>query len=275
MEKEKKSKAILFAILFVPIYFGIQFLVGAIGGIVIAVVSGATDAATIQALMAEAMPTITFITEVALIVAFGLWYYLASVKKDKLSGTYESGFKKVANVNTLIFIVLLTLATYFLVLLISTVVAALVPSFGEIFGNMMNLAMGSDVLGYLSVMLLAPIAEELAFRGVLLKNSKRSFGFIGCLVINAIVFSVIHANPLQSIYVIPMGLMLAYLAYRYNSIIPSMIAHIINNSFSVIMSKFIKVDISIVVNIVLFVVFCALTFIFTKATSSKNESVEC
>ena len=120
MEKEKKSKAILFAILFVPIYFGIQFLVGAIGGIVIAVVSGATDAATIQALMAEAMPTITFITEVALIVAFGLWYYLASVKKNKLSGTYESGFKKVANVNTLIFIVLLTLATYFLVLLIST-----------------------------------------------------------------------------------------------------------------------------------------------------------
>ena len=275
MKKEKKSKAILFAILFILIYFGIQLLVGAVGGIIAAVTSGATDPAALQAIMAEIMPTITFITEIVLIVAFGLWYYLSSVKKDKANGTYESGFKKVADVKPLIFIVLLTFATYFLVLFISTTVNALVPAFGESFGNMMNLAMGTDILGYLSVMLLAPIAEEFAFRGVLLKNSKRSFGFIGCLVLNAIVFSIIHANPLQSIYVIPMGVMLAYLAYRYNSVVPSMIAHIINNSFSVIMSKFFNVDLSVVANIILLVVFCALTVLFTKATASKTESIEC
>ena len=275
MKKEKKSKAILFAILFILIYFGIQLLVGAVGGIIAAVSSGVIDPAGLQAIMAEIMPTITFITEIALIVIFGLWYYLSSVKKDKANGTYESGFKKVADVKTLIFIVLLTFATYFLVLFISTTVNTLVPSFGESFGNMMNLAMGTDILGYLSVMLLAPIAEEFAFRGVLLKNSKRSFGFIGCLILNAIVFSVIHANPLQSIYVIPMGLMLAYLAYRYNSVVPSMIAHTINNSFSVIVSRIFNVDLSVVANIILLVVFCALTVLFTKATSSKSESIEC
>ena len=274
MKKDTKLKAILFAVLFIVIYFAIQLVIGGIGGSIVAIASGVTDPAAMQLLLSEIMPTLTFITEIMLLVVFGLWYYIAYVKKDKAAGTYESGFKKLANPKTFIFVVLLTFATYFFVILIATAVQTLAPSLGESFGNMMNLAMGDDILGYLSVMLLAPIAEEFAFRGILLKRSKLSFGMVGCLVLNAIVFAIIHANPYQSIYVIPMGAMLAYLAYKFNSVVPSTLAHIINNSFSVIMSSFLNVDMSVVVNLLLLVVFCGLTVLSAKANTQKNESLE-
>lgn len=36
-------------------------------------------------------------------------------------------------------------------------------------------------------------------------------------------------DPMQSIYVLPLGFVFAYLAYKYDSVIPAIIAHILNN----------------------------------------------
>ena len=276
MKKGSKRNAILFAVLFIVIFFAIQIVVAAIGSIIATILSGITDANEIQAYIVSITPVITFITEIIMIVVFGAWYYLAFVKKDKAEGIYESGFRKIANVKGLCFIVVLAIAGYFLVLLISTVVGKLFPSFGELFNSIMGLTIGEDsMIGYITVMLLAPIAEELAFRGVLLKKSKQAFGFVGCVVINTIAFSLIHANPMQMIYVIPLGIVLTYLAYRYNSVVPSTIAHIINNSMSIILALVMNVEITPVLNIVLLVVFAGLTALAAKFNPNKEESLEC
>ena len=100
----------------------------------------------------------------------------------------------------------------------------------------MGLTIGeNDIMGYIAVMLAAPIAEELAFRGVILKKLKDSFGLVGCVIISALLFGIMHLNPMQSIYVLPMGAMFAFVAYKYDSVIPAIVAHILNNCIGIIL----------------------------------------
>jgi membrane protease YdiL (CAAX protease family) len=71
--------------------------------------------------------------------------------------------------------------------------------------------------------------EEILFRGSILNRSKRAFGAIGCIVLSTLMFSFMHMNIVQGLYVIPMGLFWGYIAYRYKSVIPCVICHFINN----------------------------------------------
>lgn len=93
--------------------------------------------------------------------------------------------------------------------------------------------------GYLSIALLAPVAEELVFRGAIQKTAVRYYeGKFGktnrahwvAIVISAALFAAIHGNPAQIPHALLVGLLLGWLCYRSGSIIPGIIVHWVNNS---------------------------------------------
>jgi membrane protease YdiL (CAAX protease family) len=88
--------------------------------------------------------------------------------------------------------------------------------------------------------LLPAISEELVFRGVL----TRAFGrraWLG-IVVSAVVFSLYHLDPPQMLGVFPLGLALGFLAVRARSIIPGMIAHLLNNAIVLVLQRVTIVD---------------------------------
>ena len=253
----------------------LNLIVMVIGGAqtILAVANGvvANDQIELTNYFISTMAVAQFIAEIICIVVLGFWYYKAFVKKAKSQGTYESGFKKIASIKDIAFIVSMTLTFYFLDSIIASVVMTLVPGSGELFGALMNsITSGNVIAGMLTVMLLGPIAEELAFRGVMLQTTKKGFGIVGCIVVTAIMFGIMHMNPVQTIYAIPIGAALAFIAYKYNSLVPAMIAHVLNNSLSVILSKLVS-ELNEVVCVIMIVVFGALSIFLYKQLPARQE----
>lgn len=100
---------------------------------------------------------------------------------------------------------------------------------------------GANVFMYFYACLLGPVLEELLYRGVLLQ-SMRKYNERFAIFLSAVIFGLMHQNYQQFILAFLIGIPLAVIAVKYNSIIPSIITHIIVNTTasvsSVIMQYF-------------------------------------
>ena len=86
---------------------------------------------------------------------------------------------------------------------------------------------GDSISMFLYMGLLAPIAEEILFRGLLLRML-RPYGKRFAILSTAFLFGIFHGNIIQSPYAFLVGLVLGYVALEY-SIGWSMVLHTINN----------------------------------------------
>lgn len=96
--------------------------------------------------------------------------------------------------------------------------------------------MGQNVWGVLSIVIIAPVLEELLFRGAieshLLQVWKNPWGGI---LVSAFIFGAIHGNPAQIPFAMLLGILLGWLYYRTGSLILCMLFHFLNNATSVIL----------------------------------------
>ncbi|SFO70088.1 CPBP family intramembrane glutamic endopeptidase [Prevotella sp. tf2-5] len=97
----------------------------------------------------------------------------------------------------------------------------------------------SNYWGYLAIGLLAPLAEEIVFRGAILRtllewNNRQP---VGPIMISAVLFSLIHMNPAQMPYAFLAGFLLGWMYWRTGSILPGMAYHWANNSVAYILFR--------------------------------------
>ena len=76
-------------------------------------------------------------------------------------------------------------------------------------------------------LILAPVAEELIFRGVIFQVL-RKYGRVFAIVASALLFGIYHGNLPQGIFAFVIGILFAYITAEY-SICWSMLIHIFNN----------------------------------------------
>ncbi len=79
------------------------------------------------------------------------------------------------------------------------------------------------------------ILEEMAFRGVILKNLL-PYGKGGAIIISSILFGATHITPPQAIFATGFGILLGICYEKTRSLIVPMIIHFINNSIAVLIS---------------------------------------
>ena len=93
-----------------------------------------------------------------------------------------------------------------------------------------------DRMGYFIIGLLAPLTEEMVFRGAVLKSllQWKQNPWVG-IVISAILFALIHMNPVQMPHAFLVGLLLGWMYYRTDSIIPGVVYHWVNNTVAYVM----------------------------------------
>ncbi len=98
------------------------------------------------------------------------------------------------------------------------------------------------ILSVIRVALIAPVCEELLFRGSVLSSlgvtgnisSRRRIPFM--VVTCGLLFALIHMNPLQTVYQFMFGCALAYITVRFGNIIPAIIMHALNNAIGFVLS---------------------------------------
>jgi membrane protease YdiL (CAAX protease family) len=81
---------------------------------------------------------------------------------------------------------------------------------------------------------LAPLVEELTFRGYLLTSLRTRHGPPAAIALSALFFAIIHLDPVRFAPVLFLGALFGWLAWRSGSIWPAVVAHAINNGLGVL-----------------------------------------
>lgn len=122
------------------------------------------------------------------------------------------------------------------------VLSSLLISFLECFGiniKTISVDFGDSIYSILATVLvmpvLAPIFEELLFRGTIYRNTE-PMGQWFAIILNAIMFGLWHANGAQSIYTFVLGAMSSILIAKTRSVFPSIILHFLFNIVGTIQS---------------------------------------
>lgn len=96
----------------------------------------------------------------------------------------------------------------------------------------------SNYWGYVVIGLLAPLAEEVVFRGAILRQLLTTrMSPYGAIAISAALFALIHMNPAQIPYAFLAGWLLGWMYWRTGSILPGMAYHWANNSVAYIIYR--------------------------------------
>jgi len=85
--------------------------------------------------------------------------------------------------------------------------------------------------------LVPAVCEELLFRGVLARALGRPLRLAAAAAISAVVFSAYHLSLAQALPTLTLGFVLALIAIRADSVLPTMIAHALNNALAILMSR--------------------------------------
>lgn len=84
-------------------------------------------------------------------------------------------------------------------------------------------------VGWPSIVLGAPLSEELLFRGLILGGFLQRYGPSKGILYSTLLFALIHMNPWQLPIALLAGLFLGWLTVRTGSLWPAVFAHFLNN----------------------------------------------
>ncbi|QDP86521.1 CPBP family intramembrane metalloprotease [Chryseobacterium sp. SNU WT5] len=142
------------------------------------------------------------------------------------------------------------LMTYFLIfpmmfgmMLIAEFVTMQIPTSGPVFGEMYRYfsklmdQMSSDPATLiLLAVILAPIFEEIVFRGIIMKGLiNKGMKPKKAIIIAAVVFGLVHANPWQFVGAVLLGLVLGLVYYKTKSLLLPILLHAFNNLISALL----------------------------------------
>lgn len=86
-----------------------------------------------------------------------------------------------------------------------------------------------------AVVVLAPLAEELLFRGVFLRGLTERLGIVASAVISGFIFSAYHLDPVGFLPRFEIGIVLALLVWKSGSLWPAIAAHLTNNALAMLL----------------------------------------
>jgi uncharacterized protein len=92
------------------------------------------------------------------------------------------------------------------------------------------------VLAVVAAILMAPLVEEVVFRGVLYQGLKRRMGLWPAALVSALLFAVVHVEVQQPIYssgFVLLGILFAWTMHRFGSLVVPLVAHATFNATSV------------------------------------------
>jgi membrane protease YdiL (CAAX protease family) len=93
---------------------------------------------------------------------------------------------------------------------------------------------GNLGISLLLLAVLAPLVEELVFRGLVYGWITGRWGSLAGLIVSSVAFAAAHYEPAHVVLVLPLGFLFGWLRRRTDSLLPSLFAHIMNNGFALI-----------------------------------------
>ncbi len=179
------------------------------------------------------------------LLVFGRWYARVFIApfRGRGSGTHPRGF----SFHTIVAILFLAVGLQYTTQFIVTVTATLRPDWLTAYNTLMQDAGYSNASIFLIVYsaLLAPIAEELVFRGLIFRYARYALPFWLANIWQALLFGLVHGNFIQGIYAFALGLFLGFVVHRGHGIKYSIPVHILFNIIGLFYSGLIQLTLNL------------------------------
>lgn len=185
------------------------------------------------------------------ICAFGMWYY------GKCDGDFKPDVHRTFNAPLIISIIVLVPGAQFCANYICALIQYVAPSIWDNYEKLVETSgLGSiNALMVVYSVLLAPICEELIFRGVTLKLFKVSVPFWFANIMQAFLFGLFHLNWVQGCYAFVLGLLLGFVCEKGRSIYYSIGLHILFNFWGTFISSLLaKIDNPIILGLMIILI---------------------
>ena len=226
----KKLKSIGFAVIYLLIPILLQFIVGIELQIQIILMQWRGKEIPIDAL--EQMLSnygfnliLISMINLILIAGMGSWYYFIRKRRDVSPVDY----RKILSPKT---VGCLAALAFFAQFVCSIVMAVMAFVFPDVFKEYQKLMEGVDIsvlpawATLFIVAVWAPLAEEIVFRAMIFRTLRRGFVFWPAAVLSGIAFGVYHMNLIQGVYASLMGILLAYIYEKTNSLLGVYLFHL-------------------------------------------------
>jgi membrane protease YdiL (CAAX protease family) len=211
----------------------------------------------------EMMYLFSVIAVLACGFVFIFWYRL------EIRGEVRGSLKHVFALKNIGLLVVLGIGCQFF---FTGVMSLIQPLLAEIFENyarvLEGLTSGNDLVVILLMVLIAPIAEELVFRGVILHRANKHVSFLGANILQGLLFGVYHWNLVQGIYAAILGFLFGLVYRKFKSIAAPIVLHVFVNSSSFLMLLLPDNTISIIASTVLGTAFVLSSLYLLKLSES-------
>ncbi len=165
-------------------------------------------------------------------IVFCFWYRKETIGQQK--GTFLS----IAKAENIYQFAMLSIGCQLFFSGVMSLVRPVFPEQFEHYGDAVEGIFGSNLLLVLVyTVIIAPVSEELIFRGVILFRTRKVLPFLGANVLQALFFGIYHRNMVQGIYATVIGFLFGLLYRKYNSILASILLHMMINA-SIILVMF-------------------------------------
>ena len=134
---------------------------------------------------------------------------------------------------------LLGIATQVAASVLLTFVLGFMPDVADSYNQNVSNLLTMTPMMLLYVCVLAPISEELIFRGAVYGILRRVAPFIVANIFQALVFGIYHGNLVQGIYAFLLGMFIGWVMHLSGSLVCVMILHMSINLSGIVVSEII------------------------------------
>lgn len=223
------------------LYLGVTFAVEFIFMIAVAVLGISRYGATDQAQLYDFIMNATMSQALSMTLLAGLatapiliFIYIRDNNKDRRNGTFVK--YKLNNILKYLLIIPFGVfnmlwTNYFVALLQLVMPKFMLESYTD---TQQIIEGGGFLIQLLTAGIVAPIVEELIFRGLVYRRTKKMTGTIAAAILSAALFGVFHGNWVQAPYAFIIGIVAVFVYEKFKSIVAPIMLHMSANILSVL-----------------------------------------
>jgi len=186
-----------------------------------------TDAMVFDAVVLQAANSLIF----AGVAMIGLLWLLGYSKRDSFRSHYR--FSTKPSMLQLFIAITIGFSALFFSSYIVRGLAIMSPiAYANYVAAFENLQLGSALSFFVAVVLIAPLFEEILFRGWMFNQIQRTFSVVTAVVVSGVMFGVFHLNIFQGTFATVLGIVLGLSLLWTNSIWVPITIHLVNNGLS-------------------------------------------
>lgn len=204
------------------VFFGIFLLANLLGGVAALVAGLPWPSATMAAGDEAAQRGVAYFNAVSYFIAMsltlaGLLFYRARRHGPRIVARFSRrGLNPALLLWGVVFLVAMSVVLEPLL--------SLLPAVPEVYGR--------GPWAVLTLVVMAPLFEEVIFRGVILESTRARYGVMAALLVSSFVFGLMHMHPTVAVNAFFIGLILGVLYIAADSLWTPIILHAVNNGIS-------------------------------------------